>query len=81
MWLSKYGLAPYFHDDLLKKMGDNIYVLSFDEALNRKVKQAQMDLLVRFWDEKLMKLSPIISNLSFLVNVGQKIYWRNSNLE
>ena len=40
-----YGLAPYFENDLVKRVNDSIcYFVSFDEALNSVMQKCQMDV-------------------------------------
>jgi hypothetical protein len=49
-----HGLAPFFNEELLQKMDMcKKFVVCFDESLNKVAQKGQMDLLVRFWDEKL----------------------------
>ena len=40
-----YGLAPYYENDLVKRVNDSIcYFVSFDEALNSVMQKCQMDV-------------------------------------
>ena len=50
MYITKYGLAPYFSELLRKKVSDSEFVLLFDESLNHKTKTKQMDIHIRYWD-------------------------------
>ena len=44
-----YCVAPYLKEMLVKKVKDTLcYVMPFDESLNVKTQECQMDLLVRF---------------------------------
>jgi len=48
-----HGLATYFHSDLTKTLNScSEYVVCFDEALNKVAQRGQMDIVVRFWDNK-----------------------------
>lgn len=53
-YLIRFGLAAYFKRDVLSKVMDtgNVYVVSFDESLNKILQEEQMDLLLRFWDNE-----------------------------
>ena len=47
-----FGLAPYFKDLLVKEIkAANIFVVSFDESLNKVLQKEQMDVQVRYWNE------------------------------
>jgi len=46
-----YGLAPYFRTALIDTVSKcYVFVVCFDEALNKISQRGQMDLVVRFWD-------------------------------
>jgi len=48
-----YGLAPYFRRILTEQIQKSeIYVISFDESLNDVNQKCQMDLMIRYWEEK-----------------------------
>ena len=53
-YLICFGIAPYFHGELMQKIQEQgtMYVISFDESLNKVIQKEQMDLIVRFWDIK-----------------------------
>ena len=53
-YLIRFGLAPYFKREVLSKVMDTrtVYVVSFDESLNKILQEEQMDLLLRFWDNE-----------------------------
>ena len=52
-YVATYGLAPYFQNELLSTLSTvPYYTVSFDESLNPIFQKGQMDLLVRFWDDK-----------------------------
>ncbi|XP_066934412.1 uncharacterized protein [Clytia hemisphaerica] len=62
-----YGLAPYFRSilqDEVKK--SEIYVMSFDESLNDVNQKCQMDLIVRYWDEKTQQVKVRYWDCSYL---------------
>jgi hypothetical protein len=47
-----YGLAPYFHGNLLRSVQKcSSFVLCFDEAMNKISQSGQMDVVIRFWDD------------------------------
>ena len=50
-YLIRFGLAPYFKREVLSKVMDTgtVYVVSFDESLNKILQEEQMYLLFRFW--------------------------------
>ena len=50
MYLSCFGIAPYFIKLLETKVRDKEFVLMFDETFNREMQKKQMDFLLRFWD-------------------------------
>ena len=45
-----YGLAPYYKNELIKRIDDIYYSLSFDEALTSVIQKCQMDLHIKYWD-------------------------------
>lgn len=48
-----YGLAPYFKDQLDQNLQNcKKFVVCFDESLNKIAQKGQMDLLIRFFNEK-----------------------------
>ena len=48
-----YGIAPYVTDVLNDALQEvPVYSLSFDESYSRVLKKSQMDLLIRYWDER-----------------------------
>ena len=57
-YLIQFGLAPYFKEDLSNKIQKpgTIFVVSFDESLNKVLQEEQMDLLLRFWDDELNRV-------------------------
>ena len=46
-YLITHGLAPFFHDELLKLVPSKS-VIFFDEAFNEISKKGQMDIIIRF---------------------------------
>ena len=53
-YLLKFGLAPYFEQNLLNQLAQpgTVFVVSFDESLNKHIQEEQMDMYVRFWDRE-----------------------------
>lgn len=51
--LPVFGLAPYFKELLIQNIKNSLtYSILFDESLNHHLQEEQMDLQVRYWDEK-----------------------------
>jgi len=48
-YMAVYGLAPHFMQKLADSVKHHDYVLLFDEALNKKAQQKQLDIHLRFW--------------------------------
>lgn len=57
-YLIKFGLSEYYRGEMLNlvKGRNGVFVVSFDESLNKTIQEEQMDLLVRFWDSELNKV-------------------------
>ena len=49
-YMATFGLAPYLLELLMDKVKDDCFVLLFDESLNKKVEQKQLDIYLRFWN-------------------------------
>ena len=64
-YLITHGLAPFFHDELLKLISLK-YVICFDEAFNEISKKGQMDIVIRFWDSSMNKVCSRYLSLSFM---------------
>src|SRR5664279_3244476 len=48
-----HGLAPYFADELVTSINEcSFFVACFDEALNKIAQKGQMDVVIRFWENK-----------------------------
>ncbi|CAH0549771.1 unnamed protein product [Brassicogethes aeneus] len=48
-----YGLGPYFRSELIEKIKNcDLYVVGFDESLNKYAQSQQMDVSVRYWDSQ-----------------------------
>ena len=62
-----YGLAPYFKKRLVSQLKkcDEI-VVCFDEAFNVISKRGQMDIVVRYWDDKTNQVSTRYLTSSFM---------------
>ena len=53
-YMINFGLYPYFSDQLSKSLSEcPLYSVSFDDSFNRITKNEQLDLAVRYWDNKL----------------------------
>ena len=57
MYLCVYGLGRYFRANLLNAVkASPVYTISFDESLNDKIQEFQMDVIVRFWNTKTLRV-------------------------
>ena len=62
-----FGLAPYFKNALIKDINNSLYYsLSFDEGLNSIVQKCQMDINIRYWDNKEKKVKTRYLDSQFL---------------
>lgn len=50
-YLAVFGISEYFKQDLLKEIR-SFYSVLFDESLNKSTQKKQMDIHVRYWNEK-----------------------------
>ena len=66
-WFDKitHGLAPFFHDELLKLIPSK-YVICFDETFNEISNKGQMDIVIRFWDSSVNKVCSRYLSSSFM---------------
>lgn len=56
-YIITYGLALYYQNELVKGvLNASCYAISIDESLNKISCQAQMDIIVRFWNDTANKL-------------------------
>ena len=55
--IANFGILPYvsmlLHDSINKPP---VYILSFDESLNKVTQECEMDLLICFWDDIMVKV-------------------------
>lgn len=66
-YLTCFGIYPYFHELLLEKVQKvRCYSISFDETLNQFGQKKQMDLIVRFWDSDVNKVTDRYFTSEFL---------------
>ena len=50
-YIINYGIAPYFKESLTHCIKESLsYSTLFDESLNSKMQEQQMDIQIRFWD-------------------------------
>ena len=48
-----YGMKKYFEQELINVIeSSDTVVIGFDESLNTVCKKQQMDIVIRFWDDK-----------------------------
>ena len=61
-----YGRAPYYKDELIKRINDSIYYsVSFDEALNSVIQKCQMDVNIKYLDSTERKIKTIYFDSRF----------------
>ena len=66
-YVLKFGLAPYFHKELLSQLKDCEHiVVAFDESLNKVTQHGQMDIHVRFYDKDVGRVSTRYLGSQFL---------------
>lgn len=66
-YLLLHGLAPHFHQELIKELKDcSDIVVGFDESLNKVVQLGQMDIFVRFWQVSNNRVSTRYFTSAFL---------------
>lgn len=66
-YVINYGLAPYFKESLRNEVkAAKHFVVCFDEALNKVAQKGQMDIVVRFYDEKAGEVRTRYFNSAFL---------------
>ena len=52
VYYAVFDLAQYFKEILVKDIKlSTFYLLSFDESLNNKLQEEQMNISIRFWDD------------------------------
>ncbi|CAL1299581.1 unnamed protein product [Larinioides sclopetarius] len=77
-YLISFGIVPYIKNVLFKCLGDvDVYSLMFDEALNKSLQTKQMDLHIRFWNEKNQEVETRYVTSSFMAIPQLKISLEN----
>ena len=52
VYYAVFDLVQYFKEILVKDIKlSTFYLLSFDESLNNKLQEEQMNISIRFWDD------------------------------
>lgn len=51
MYVSCFGIAPYYQNLVENKAKTSLYVLLFDESPNKEMQKKQLDILLRFWND------------------------------
>lgn len=64
-YIAVYGIADYFAISL-KKNVKGPFVVMFDESLNKKLQEKQMDLVLRFWSDELHRVETRYFTSQFL---------------
>lgn len=88
MYISCFGIAPYFQSLLENKVKDKPFVMAFDESLNTYLQKKQLDILLRFWEHDRVESRYYTSDFlghaaaidlvkSFAANVENKIGFRH----
>ena len=50
---TNFGIAPYFKSCLMSQVKDSeAFVISFDESLNDVTQNCEMDIIIRFFNNK-----------------------------
>ena len=62
MYLSCFGIAPYFKSLVEKTAKTNPYVVMFDESLNKELQKKQIDILIRTWHDNKISSRYYLSN-------------------
>ncbi|KAJ8414383.1 hypothetical protein AAFF_G00052530, partial [Aldrovandia affinis] len=86
-YITKFGLAEYIKRDLVAKVNNGPFVVTFDESFNKATKTKQLDMHVRFWDEGKVQSRYLGSQFmghataqDLLANVKVMLYWSSSVL-
>ena len=62
-----FGLAPYFKSLLLTSLRNcSVFVVCFDEALNKVAQRGQMDIVIRIWNDTTNQVSSLYLTSVFL---------------
>ena len=62
-----FELAPYFKDSIVKEIkAANIFVVLFDESLNKVLQEEQMDVQFRYWNEAAKQVNTRFFHSQFL---------------
>ena len=57
-YLSCFGLAPYFHEQLVDMVRSTAcYLISFNECMNRISQNKKMHFIIRYWDGNTNKVA------------------------
>ena len=77
-----FGLAPYFKNALIKDINNSLYYsLSFEESLNSVVQKCQMDINIRYWDNKEEKVKTRYLDSQFLERPNADNLLQSLNLQ
>ena len=69
MYTCVYGLGMYFYSLLMTQVkASPHYTISFDESLNTKLQECQMDIIVRYWDAESAEVKVRYLDLKFMLS-------------
>ena len=60
-YITTFGLGDYLLTERQKSVKDQNYVLLFDESLNKKLTEKQMDIHLRTWERNEVLLTDVIT--------------------
>ena len=68
MYTCVYGQGIYFYSLLMTQVkASPHYIISFDESLNTKLQECQMDIIVRYWDAESAEVKVRYLDLKFML--------------
>ena len=72
MYTCVYGLGMYFYSLLMTQVkASPHYTISFDESLNTKLQECQMDIIVRYWDAESAEVKVRYLDLKFMLRPNE----------
>ena len=72
MYTCVYGLGMYFYSLLMTQVkASPHYTISFDESLNTKIQECQMDIIVQYWDAESAEVKVRYLDLKFMLRSNE----------